>query len=134
MPNELAFGGDARLIDLRGKLSIHALRQVIAGARLYLGVDSAPFHVAATTDVNMAIFFTTARAEYRKPTRLRGEFHALTPAIECYGCQDKMPLGSTLVVCARGDEDCINRFDAQRVLESIRTHIAPHSKPRRTTP
>lgn len=123
MPNELAFGGDDRLIDMRGKLSIHELKQVIAGSHFYLGVDSAPFHVAATTDVNMAIFFTTAKAEYRQPFRTSGSFQAFTPAIECYGCQEKMPFGSTQVVCARGDEECVNRFDAQSVLDSIRSLI-----------
>ena len=134
MSNELAFGGHTRLIDLRGKLSIHALQQVIAGSLFYLGVDSAPFHVAATTDVNMAIFFTTARAEYRKPSRPRGGFQALAPAIECYGCQEVMPLGSTLVSCARGDEECVNRFDAQRVLDIIRPQITLPSQQSIATP
>jgi ADP-heptose:LPS heptosyltransferase len=129
MPSELAFGGDSRLIDLRGKLSIHALRQVIAGSCFYLGVDSAPFHVATTTDVDMAIFFTTAKAEYRKPYRAQGKFQALTPNIECYGCQEKMPLGSTLVVCARGDEDCVNRFDARKVLDIIHAQVSTISNP-----
>ena len=119
MPNEIAFGGNPRLIDLRGKLSIHALQQVINSSTFYLGVDSAPFHVAATTPTDMAIFFTTARSEYRRPYRIQGEYQEITPAIDCYGCQERMPLGSTMVVCARGDEECVNRFDSQKTLDMI---------------
>jgi ADP-heptose:LPS heptosyltransferase len=123
MPNEIAFGGDPRLIDLRGKLSIHALQKVIESSVFYIGVDSAPFHVAATTAVNMAIFFTTARAEFRRPFRPLGNFQVFAPNISCYGCQEKSPLGSTMVTCARGDEDCVNQFDLDFVLNSILPNI-----------
>lgn len=122
-PSELAFGGDPRMLDLRGKLSIHQLREVISHANCFVGVDSAPFHIAATTATNMAVFFTTARAEYRMPFREKGTFKALVPAIDCYGCQERLPLGSTMVSCFRGDEDCINRFDWQVALAAVMESI-----------
>lgn len=116
---ELGFGGDDRMLDLRGQLSIHQLREVIHRSNCFVGVDSAPFHVAATTATDMTVFFTTAKAEYRKPFREKGLFKPLVPAIECYGCQERLPLGSTLVSCFRGDEDCVNRFDSNAALAAI---------------
>jgi ADP-heptose:LPS heptosyltransferase len=123
--SELAFGGDDRLLDLRGGLSIHRLREVVQRAKCFVGVDSAPFHVAATTATPLVAFFTTARAEYRKPFRDRGPFKALVPAIDCYGCQERLPLGSTMVSCFRGDEECVNRFDWQAAVAAIREYTDP---------
>lgn len=119
MESEIAFGGHSRLIDMRGQLSIHQLREVINTARCFVGVDSAPFHVAATTSTNMVVLFTTAKAEYRKPFREHGLFKALIPDIDCYGCIERLPLGSIMHSCIRGDEDCVNRFNWETALKEI---------------
>lgn len=123
-PEEHAFGGSDRLIDMRGKLSIHQLREVFARAQCYIGVDSAPLHVAATTGTDMIAFFTTARAEYRLPYREKGAFRAIVPAIDCYGCQERLPLGSTMVKCERGDEDCVNRFSVSDVTGALKEFMS----------
>jgi ADP-heptose:LPS heptosyltransferase len=118
-PAEYAFGNHVRLKDLRGQLTIQGLREIIGKAKLFIGVDSAPFHVAATTETDMAVFFTTAKFEYRKPFRRKGRFLPLVPTIDCYGCQEKHDLGSTFVRCLRGDEECVNRFDANLISSKI---------------
>lgn len=118
--DEIGFGGDPRLIDLRGKLSIHQLREVIAGANSFCGVDSGPVWVASTTNTNTVVFYTTSRAEHLAPNRKQGTHTALTPSIECYGCRERMPLGSTMVLCARGDDECVNRFDPKKAVDVIK--------------
>ena len=122
---EIAFGGDPRLVDLRGQLSIHQLREVIAGARSFSAMDSGPSWVASTTTTNTVVFYTTARAEYRLPSRHGGNHTVMTPDIPCYGCRERMPLGSTMVACERGDEDCVNRFDPRAAIDAIKAASAP---------
>jgi ADP-heptose:LPS heptosyltransferase len=117
--SDFAFGGNEKLIDMRGKFSIHELHNVIEKSKCYIGIDSAPLHIAGTTCTNIIGFFTTARSEYREPLRAKGRFKAIIPEIECYGCQVNLPLGSTMATCARGDNDCINRFDIEDVMQTF---------------
>ena len=117
--SDFAFGGNERLVDMRGKLSLHELREVIERSACYLGVDSAPIHIAGTTTTNIIGFYTTARYEYREPIRYKGAFTALIPKIDCYGCQVNLPLGSTIAACARGDNDCVNQFSTTDAISAL---------------
>ncbi len=117
---EIGFGGSPRLVDFRGRLSLHQLRETIAHARCFCGVDSGPVWVASTTETNTVALYTSTRSEYRLPSRSKGSHTVLTPDIECYGCLERMPLGSTMAFCFRGDEECVNRFDARSTIDAIK--------------
>ena len=118
--SDFAFGGNERLVDMREKLSLHELREVIEKSACYLGIDSAPIHIAGTTTANIVGFYTTARYEYREPIRHEGAFTALIPKIDCYGCQVNLPLGSTIAACARGDNDCVNQFSTDDAISALK--------------
>lgn len=106
-----AFEGNDRLIDARDQFSIHEIREIIANSKLFMGVDSAPGHVAAATDTNMLMLYTSVREEYRRPLRTQGKFVPIIADIECYGCHADNPAPCTTFICRRGDVDCVNRFD-----------------------
>lgn len=116
---DLAFDHSPRLVDARNKFSMQQLHVLLKDAKAFAGVDSAPFHIAGTTDVPIVALFTTAKFEYRKPFRNTSKFIPISAEIECYGCIEKQPLGSTGVDCHRGDVECRNRFNSNHVYESI---------------
>ena len=120
---EPAFSGHSRLIDARGSLSVPQLKEVIASAKLYMGVDSGPAHVASATETDMLVLYTSVREEYRRPLRQKGKFIPVAANIDCYGCHAKNPAPCTTFICHRGDVDCVNRFDpeviAQKAIELI---------------
>jgi ADP-heptose:LPS heptosyltransferase len=116
---DLAFDQNPRLVDARNKLSIQQLHELFKNAKAFAGVDSAPFHIAGTTNIPIVALFTTARFEYRKPYRHKVKFIPITAEIECYGCLEKQALGSTGIDCHRGDVECRNRFNPDHVYENI---------------
>lgn len=48
---------DQPLLNLQGKLSLKELAALIARARLFIGVDSAPMHIAAAMQTPTVVFF-----------------------------------------------------------------------------
>lgn len=109
------FVNTMRSIDIRNRYSIQELKEIIANSKCYLGTDSGPAHVASSTDVPMVILYTNVKADYRYPLRANSKFQGIASDIECYGCQANYPAPFTFWACARGDLDCVNRFDPIRV-------------------
>lgn len=122
-PGEPAFAGNDRLIDVRGEFTIPELKEVIANSVLYLGVDSGPAHVAAATETDMIVLYTSVREEYRRPLRSKGRFFPVAANIDCYGCHAKNPVPCTTFICHRGDIECVNRFDPEQVAEQAMKFI-----------
>lgn len=54
--------GDFEFIDMRGKLSYRQTAYVISQAKLFVGIDSYPMHVAGAFDVPMVITFGSGAA------------------------------------------------------------------------
>lgn len=120
--HELAFTGNARVVNDLGKYSIHELAYLIDTARAFIGVDGGLIHVAACTNTPMLAFFTSCKAEYRKP--LRGsKFYPLEANIDCYGCQVHNPVPCTEFICTRGDVACIDAFDVDYVVATLKSAI-----------
>ena len=119
LPNEMAFDGDDRLINALGKFSIPQLALLIDRAKLYIGVDSGPTHIAGATETTIVGFYTAARSDYLKPLRTKGTFVPIAADIECYGCRENILPPDIDFKCVRGDVDCINRFDIDKVNATI---------------
>lgn len=117
--HEISFAGDDRLINALGKFTIHQLKELISRAEVFLGVDSAPFHIAATTSTPTVAFFTAVSHEYRKPLAKDAVFEPLVANVDCYGCMADVPAPNTEYSCRRGDVACVNSFDAQKVVDTV---------------
>lgn len=123
------------VLDLVGHLSIHELAQVIARARLFIGPDSGPLHIAQTTSTPCIGLYTCAKAEYR----VHGNCHPIGPLsreedvikepfrsdknpaiLECYGCLHDEPPPVCYVGCRRGDFICVKeRITPEMVLKKV---------------
>ena len=105
--------------DHRGRYSIQQLSLLIAKSDGFLGGDSGPSHIAATTNAAMCIFYTCAHHEARMPLRQGARFLPITPRINCYGCLTRHPVPRPGYFCKRGDNACVSAFDTQDVAVRI---------------
>lgn len=101
--------GLLHLIDLHGKLSIHALTEVVRNAKLFIGPDSGILHVAQTTPTPCVGIFTCAKAEYRVTSK---RCVPVTPVgLDCYGCLHEVKPPVVYVGCPKNRNfACVNEF------------------------
>jgi len=122
--HEIAFDYHPRLLDFLGVLSIHELREIIADAKCYVGVDSGTLHVAACTDTPVIAMFSSAHHRLREPLERppQARFIPIQPQVDCYGCQEHYPPPITGVICHRGDPyspPCKDAFDVENIRQSL---------------
>lgn len=106
-------GMDQRVLNLVGKLNWNETANIIKNAKLFIGPDSAPLHLAQALGTPSVGIFTCAKAEYRTTGAL-----AVIPDIECYGClhEEKPPV--TYCGCKRGDFKCLALVTPNNVVEA----------------
>lgn len=127
--NEHAFNFDSRLVDLRGKTTIHVLKELLESSKLYVGIDSGTLHIAACTDVPIISMFTSAHHLLRMPLD-RPEssvFIPILPDVDCYGCQSRIEPPITGVICSRGDPydpPCIRKFSIDEFCAGLQLAVS----------
>jgi ADP-heptose:LPS heptosyltransferase len=100
----------ARVVDC-GDFSLSELRALVESAALYIGGDSGPMHIAATSRVPMISIYGPTLPARSAPWRPAAwpaaaiEVHGL----ECRPCDQR--------VCAPGDFRCLLRIEPNQVIE-----------------
>jgi ADP-heptose:LPS heptosyltransferase len=93
------------------------LRALTARAAVYIGGDSGPLHVAATTRAPVVALFGPTLAERSMPWRnARWAAEAVEPGpLPCRPCAQR--------TCAPGDFRCLTRIDPARVVAAAERMI-----------
>ena len=111
-------GGAAAGIVRCGEFDLSELRALVGQAALFIGGDSGPLHVAATTSVPIVALFGPTLPERSMPWR-----PAAAPAIAvdagalpCRPCHQRS--------CVPGDFRCLTRIDPERVLAAAEHLLA----------
>jgi lipopolysaccharide heptosyltransferase II len=100
----------ARVVDC-GDFSLSELRALVEGAALYIGGDSGPMHIAATSRVPMISIYGPTLPARSAPWR-PAEWPAAAievEGLECRPCDQR--------VCAPGDFRCLLRIEPRQVIE-----------------
>ena len=101
-----------------GELSLAELRALLDRASLYIGGDSGPLHVAATTKVPIVGLYgptlPARSAPWRSPIYATESVDA--GDLPCRPCNQR--------VCEPGDFRCLGSIDAVRVFEAARRALA----------
>jgi ADP-heptose:LPS heptosyltransferase/GT2 family glycosyltransferase len=105
-------------VDLRGKTSVSQLADVIAKAKLFVGIDSFPMHVAQCFDVPGVCFFGSIKPQTRLYSKnIRPVF---ADGLKCLGCHHRKPTPCTsTVTCDVGIQDCINNVTTDHFWKAI---------------
>jgi ADP-heptose:LPS heptosyltransferase len=120
---EISFSGSDRLINDLGKYSLHEVKCLIEKAKAFICTDGGLLHVGATTDTPMLAFFTSCKADYRKPLKPSAKFIPIEANIPCYGCQESNPAPCTQFVCSRHDVACVDTFCSDQIVAQLKTVI-----------
>jgi len=115
----LARGASPDAVAAVCDLGLDELRGLVARAQLFLGGDSGPAHVAATTATPMVVLFGPTTPEVWGPWRSPGAATALVDAgsLPCRPCDQR--------VCEPGDFRCLRGIDAATVAAAARRVMAP---------
>ena len=99
----------AQVVPDLGEFDLAELRALIGRAAVYIGGDSGPLHVAATTTTPIVALLGPTLAERSMPWRDPRWFAEAVDAgaLECRPCRQR--------TCAPGDFRCLTRITAERV-------------------
>ncbi len=105
-------------IDMRDQFNLQQVKELISQAKLFLGTDAGPLHIAATTNTPIISFFTIAHHNLRMPLRDKDcVFIPIKPEIDCYGCQSNFSATDPWF-CQRADYACTSSFNMNEALEA----------------
>jgi ADP-heptose:LPS heptosyltransferase len=115
----------ANTLDFRGRTTMYQLGTALRHARLFVGIDSFPLHVAQALNVPGVCFFGSVRPELRlfraNMTGVSADF------LPCIGCHhDRRPLlGDTpeTSICRIGHEHCRTAVTVERFWEAVEERI-----------
>jgi heptosyltransferase-2 len=111
-------GAGLRGKNLAGRLSIAQLVSILRGARLAVGNDSGPVHIAAALGVPTVAVFGPTSVNWTAP---RGTaVRIVAGAIECAPCFKRE--------CPRGAPECLIQIGAERVYEAAVSLIEEGSR------
>jgi ADP-heptose:LPS heptosyltransferase len=112
-----ALGDLAAAVPDLGEFDLHELRAIIARAAVYIGGDSGPLHVAATTTVPVVAVLGPTLPERSKPWRDPKYYvETIDHALPCRPCHQR--------VCEPGDFRCLTWTSAQQVIQAAERAIA----------
>jgi heptosyltransferase-3 len=116
MTREIAAAAGAPVVDLGGQLSLKEMAALTEAARLFIGVDSAPMHIAAAVGTpTVGIFGPSSELEWG-PWRVAQRVVAST-AHPCRPCGLDGCGGSKV-------SECLTTLPMERVLEAARELLA----------
>jgi lipopolysaccharide heptosyltransferase II len=98
------------VVSLAGKLNLIELREVIGRARLFVGPDSGPMHVAASTSTPIVALFGPNLPEYNAPWMARATI--LQKTLDCRPCKQRE--------CVSGDLRCLRNITVDEVFAACR--------------
>jgi lipopolysaccharide heptosyltransferase II len=93
-----------------GKLNLIELREIIGRARLFVGPDSGPMHVAASTSTPIVALFGPNLPEYNAPWMARATI--IEKTLACRPCKQRE--------CVTGDLRCLRNITVDEVLDACR--------------
>ena len=110
----------ARILD--GDFDLFELRELIAGSAVYIGVDSGPAHVAATTHTPIVELIGPTRPERSRPWRDPRWFSEMVDSgpLPCRPCNQRH--------CVPGDFRCLTRISADQVVTATERALEKWSR------
>lgn len=107
---ELRRGHEDRIISLADGLNLRELRLLIADAALFLGPDSGPMHIAASTSTPIVALFGPTLPAHFSPWQAQSLI--LEKDFPCRPCRQ--------VRCPHGDIPCLRKINPEEVISACR--------------
>jgi lipopolysaccharide heptosyltransferase II len=110
----LAASQTGRTAALAGRLNLREVRELIRRADLFVGPDSGPMHIAATTDTPIVAYFGPTLPAHFSPWR--AEASLLEKTYDCRPCRQRD--------CMHANIRCLREITPEEVAEAARRMLA----------
>lgn len=109
-------------VDVRDKTTVGELATIIKDAKLFVGIDSFPFHIAQAVQTPCITFFGSVDPKTRV---LRDNVTAVVAKdLPCLGCHSrKTGLSYCTDVCETGDQACISRVSVDQMWSEVSSFL-----------
>lgn len=120
-------GGDGFVpcdADVRNRATINEVATIIKNAKLFIGIDSLPMHIAQAVGTPGVIFFGSIRPDLRF---INSNMEAITAKnLSCLGCHHRKPAPSTVTdTCETGTLECESLVTTEQVIEQVLNRLNP---------
>lgn len=116
-PHDFTLDVPGLVVDARGKMSLQQLQYLIDQTEVFVGTDSAPYHLAAGAK---AVLLST----HLKPSRIMYDGHANVIAeIPCMGCYDRQPKPVRSINCDTNDYRCVTKVPVKVVAQEVLSQL-----------
>ena len=106
-------------LDVRGCTNISQLVWIMSKAKLFIGIDSFPMHIAQVANIPGVAFFGCVKPELRIYNKKMIGITAKN--LDCLGCHHRHPAPSTVTkVCETGTFDCIKNVSVNDMMELVK--------------
>lgn len=113
------FGLKTAKYDMRQKLDIHQTRRAIERAKVFIGIDSGPLHVAATTQTPQVGLYTVVKGELIAPLH-KPQSLIVNADTDCINCLKRLPPPVTKHWCtSERPFNCIEAFSAEKIFQQM---------------
>jgi predicted lipopolysaccharide heptosyltransferase III len=106
-----------RIFSLAGQLNLREVRDLVEGAVLYIGPDSGPMHIAASTQTPIVAFFGPTLPAHFAPWKARARL--LEKDSPCRPCRQRK--------CRLQDIPCLLTITPEEVIEAMLSLLPPTS-------
>jgi heptosyltransferase-1 len=98
-----------------GKLNLKELKELIAKATLYIGPDSGPMHIAASTPTPIVALFGPNLSVYNAPWQTKATI--IEKELDCRPCDQRN--------CISGDFRCMRMIKAEEIYDACVPYLDP---------
>jgi lipopolysaccharide heptosyltransferase II len=109
----------ADILSLAGKIDLIELREVIVRAALFVGPDSGPMHIAATTRTPIIALFGPTLPAHFAPWRAGATL--IEKPLDCRPCKQRR--------CLTEDFRCLRTITVEEVFAACMPYLRPAGKP-----
>jgi ADP-heptose:LPS heptosyltransferase/GT2 family glycosyltransferase len=110
-------------VDLRGKTTLHQLAALMQQAGLFVGIDSAPMHLAVAADIPVVAAFGGISPEMRLPHEYPHMIGVVADNVGCLGCHHYLPAPRIDSGCFRDRVYCMERLPASKMIAAAETAL-----------
>jgi ADP-heptose:LPS heptosyltransferase len=103
--------------DVRNKATINEVATIMKGAKLFVGIDSLPMHIAQAVGTPGVVFFGSIRPDLRL---INSNMEAIVAKnLSCLGCHHKKACSTVTDVCETGTLDCEHLVSTDQMVERV---------------
>jgi len=119
-PTDFYPEGHPRVLDIRG-LDAGSTCYVMDHAKCFVGIDSAPFHIAGASETHIVALLSHMYPDRVLPFRdgvMGSNCTVIQAQVDCVGCHNRQARPVRRIVCERDDYACNKLWDTKAIADA----------------